>query len=146
MSSPILAALAPNSSNHKSKLKVGLLLVALFFLIGGLANLQMGESQVKVNRKSIDVFICLDVSKSMEANDTRPSRISKAKLFADKLVDNLRGDRVGTIIFAGNAFLQMPITADFSASKIFIRTTKTNQVPTQGTAIGDAIELAMRKS
>lgn len=135
--------LAPDVSTYKPKVKLILQLLALLFLICSLTNLQMGESQVKINRKSIDIFLCLDVSKSMEANDTRPSRMAKSKLFADKLVDNLRGDRIGTIVFAGNAFLQMPVTADYSASKIFIRTTKTDQVPTQGTAIGDAIELAM---
>ncbi len=142
--SSLLGALAPEISKYKHIVKFLLLAVALCFLVIGWANPQWGSKKEKVKRKSADVFIALDISRSMLAEDVRPSRIERARKFATRLVDELKGERIGTIIFAGNAYLQMPLTTDYAAAKLFIRSANPDQAPAQGTAIADAIELAER--
>ena len=87
-------------------------------------------------------MIALDVSNSMLAEDIQPNRLERAKQSISKLIDNLQGDRIGIIVFAGKAYIQLPITTDYSAAKLFLTTINTDIVPVQGTAIGDAIEMA----
>jgi len=142
--SSLLSTLAPEISRYKHIVKFLLLAIALCFLVIGWANPQWGSKKEKVKRKSADVFIALDISRSMLAEDVRPSRIERARKFATRLVDELKGERIGTIIFAGNAYLQMPLTTDYAAAKLFIRSANPDQAPAQGTAIADAIELAER--
>lgn len=140
----LMAQLMPRMSRYKHGLKFSLLMVALAFLIVGWANPQWGTKKEKVKRKSADIFIALDISQSMLAEDVRPNRMSRARVFARKLIQGLKGERLGTIIFAGNAYLQMPLTSDYSAAELFIKSANPNMAPSQGTAIADAIDLAER--
>ncbi|WP_110053275.1 VWA domain-containing protein [Chitinophaga sp. S165] len=120
------------------------LLVFLAFLFGviGLANIQKGSRMEKITRKGVDVVIALDVSKSMLAGDVKPDRLTRAKQLISKLADKLDNDRVGLVVFAGNAYLQMPLTIDYSAAKMYLTTVGPEMIPTQGTAIGQAIQVS----
>ncbi len=139
----LLYQLMPDFSIFRLKLKNLLYLAALSFLIIGLANPQQGSKMETVQSEGVDVMIALDVSKSMLAEDIKPSRLDRAKQLINSLIENMSNDRVGLIIFAGNAYLQMPLTADYSAAKLFLQSANPDIVPTQGTAIGASIELAM---
>jgi len=136
----LMKRLMPDRNEKKSLLKFIALNVVLFFLILALAQPQMGTKMEKVQRKGIDIMIALDVSKSMLSQDVAPSRLEKSKLLIQTLLKNLDGDRVGLVIFAGNAYLQMPLTVDYSSLLLYLRSITTNSVPTQGTIITDALE------
>ncbi|RAJ85648.1 Ca-activated chloride channel family protein [Chitinophaga dinghuensis] len=123
-------------------LKFLLIFLAFFFGVVGLANLQKGSRMEKITRKGVDVIIALDVSKSMLATDVQPDRLTRAKQLIAKLMDKLENDRIGLVVFAGNAYLQMPLTIDYSAAKMYLSTVNPDMIPTQGTAIGQAIETA----
>lgn len=125
-------------------LKAVLLLSALALAIIGAANLQGGGHPEQVQRKGVDVMIALDVSKSMLAQDLQPDRLTRAKQFVERMLDKLHNDRVGLIIFAGRAYLQVPLTVDYSAMRLMLQNARPSMVPTQGTVIGDAIELGMK--
>jgi len=129
-------------SAKRQHIKFTLWLLSIAFIVLGLANPQMGTRLQKVKRQGVDVVIALDVSKSMLAQDITPSRIDRSKQFISKLLSRMADDRIALIIFAGNAYLQMPLTIDYSAAKLFLNTISTDIVPTQGTAIGEAIDLA----
>ena len=105
-------------------------------MILGLANPKIGTKVEEVKIEGIDLFIAFDVSKSMLAEDISPNRIEKAKITLLKLIDKLRGDRIGVVIFAGESFLEMPLTTDYAAAKIFISNLNTEMVEVQGTEIG----------
>lgn len=128
---------------YKRWVKLTLLAAAVGFLSLGLANLQYGSKEKKVEQKGVDVVIALDLSKSMLTEDVEPNRLKKAKYFIRQMLNKLVNDRVGIIVFAGNAYMQMPLTVDYSAANLFLNSLSTEMVPTQGTAIGDAIELSM---
>jgi Ca-activated chloride channel family protein len=117
-------------------------MLAYTMLVFGLANPQIGSKLVEGERKGIDIMVALDVSNSMLAQDIEPNRLERAKQAISKLIDKLGNDRIGMIVFAGNAYVQLPITTDHAAAKMFLSTISTNVVPTQGTAIGEAIELS----
>lgn len=136
-------ALIPNFSSGKGFLRFILMHLALAFFIIGLANPQMGSKIAEGKQEGIDIMIALDVSNSMMAEDLKPSRLLRAKMAIEKLVNRLGGDRVGIIVFAGNAYVQLPITTDYSAAKLFLNSIDNTIVPQQGTAIGSAIDLAM---
>jgi Ca-activated chloride channel family protein len=136
--------LMPDASRWKHKIKFGLLLLALAFLIVGAANPQWGSKREKVKRKSVDVLIALDISNSMYAEDVPPSRLERAKKFAENLVEKLKGERIGLVYFAGSAYLQMPVTTDYAAAEIFLRSASPELAASQGTAIGEAISVARR--
>ena len=140
----LIERLMPMASSGKHMLKFVLLAVGLLLLIIGWANPQWGTKREKVTRKSVDVFMALDISQSMMAEDISPSRLERAKRFTQNLITALRGERLGTIIFAGNAYLQVPLTTDYAAANLFIKSANTKMAPTQGTAIVDAIDLAAR--
>lgn len=142
----LMGELMPQMSRYKDVLKFILLVFALAFLIVGAANPQWGVKREKTKRKGVDVFIALDVSNSMLAQDVQPNRLERARQFAENLVEALRGERLGFIIFAGNAYLQVPLTTDYGALQLFIKSANPEMVPTQGTAIGDAISLAVRSN
>ena len=127
-----------------TKVIFGLILLAFLFGIIGLSNPQWGFSRQKVEAKSADVFIALDLSNSMMAQDILPNRLDRAKRFASQLTESLKGERIGLIYFAGNAYLQMPLTTDYATAKLMLQSAHTNLVGTQGTAIGDVIELAQK--
>ena len=137
----LLSRLMPDVSRSKVVLKFVMLNIAYIFLVIGLANPQTGSKLEKVQRKGIDIVVALDVSNSMLAQDIKPDRLTRAKQALFKLIDRLEGDRLGVIIFAGKAYTQLPITTDYAAAKMFVSTISTRDIPTQGTAIGEAIRL-----
>jgi Ca-activated chloride channel homolog len=139
----LVLRLIPDFSNGRIILKFILLMISLGFLILALADPQTGSKIEKIERRGIDVEIALDVSNSMLAEDVRPSRLERAKQVISKLIDRLDGDRIGIIVFAGKAYNQLPITTDYGAAKMFLSNISTNSVPVQGTAIADAVEMAM---
>lgn len=135
--------LFPDVSNSKRAWKFILYTIALFFLIVGIANPQVGTKLENIKRKGADIMICLDVSNSMKAEDFYPNRLEKSKQAISKLINKLEGDRIGIIVFAGEAFVQLPITTDYAASKLFLDGIRTDLVAVQGTNIGEAIDLAV---
>jgi len=140
--SELLKRLSPEKSIFKSMLKMIVLSLGLTLLIIGLVNPKMGTALKTVKRSGVDVVFALDVSKSMLAEDVAPSRLEKAKLIIDNVIDKLGSDRIGIIIYAGNAYPLLPITTDHSAAKMFLASAHPNMVSSQGTAIGEAIKLA----
>ncbi|MDF1696330.1 MAG: VWA domain-containing protein [Saprospiraceae bacterium] len=120
------------------------MLIGIAFLFIAASNPQWGTKKEKIKAQSADIFIAFDISQSMMAQDISPSRLERAKRFCEKLIQNLKGDRIGLIYFAGDAYLQMPLTNDYAAAELFIKSANPNLAGTQGTAIDDAIELAMR--
>lgn len=134
--------LIPGFSNQKHFVKFILLLLAYCFIILGLANPQIGTKQEKVQRKGIDVIIALDVSNSMRSEDVKPSRLDRAKNFISNFISQLNNDRLGLIVFAGKAYMQMPLTVDYSAARMYLNVINPGMVPTQGTNIAEAIDLA----
>jgi Ca-activated chloride channel family protein len=126
----------------RSTTRIVLLIIALFFSIVGLANLQKGAQTEKAERKGVDVFFALDVSKSMLAKDVQPDRLTRAKQLIETMINQMVNDRVGLVVFAGKAYLQVPLTIDYSASKMLLGTVNPDMIPTQGTVLGDAIDLA----
>lgn len=139
----ILNDLMPYVSVSRSVIKFVLILLVIVFAILAMASPQFGSKLKEVKRKGVEIIIALDVSNSMLAEDITPNRLEKAKMSISKLVDKLKNDKIGLIVFAGDAYVQVPITTDYRATKMFLSTAKTNIVPKQGTAIGSAIELAM---
>jgi len=140
----ILEPLMPGASNSRPVLKFAIILLAMAFLITGIARPQFGAKLQKIKRKGIELIIALDVSNSMMAEDIQPNRLEKAKRAIARLTERLSNDKIGIIVFAGKAYTQIPITSDYASAKMFLTSINTEIVPTQGTAIGSAIELAMR--
>lgn len=138
----LINQLIPERSSIKYIVKYFMLVLIFSLMIFGMSNPQMGIKYEKVKRKGIDVIIALDVSKSMLAEDIKPNRLERSKQFISRFIDNLSGDRIGLIVFAGKAFLQLPITTDYAAAKIFLKNINTEMIPLQGTAIAEAIELS----
>lgn len=134
--------LSPDMATYKHQIKFILWLVATSLIVLALSNLQLGSKLEKVKRSGIDLVIAIDVSKSMLAEDLKPNRLSRAKRFVSGMIKKLQNDRIAIIIFAGNAYLQMPLTIDYAAAKMYLKSINTNIVPTQGTAISEAIKLA----
>ncbi|MBL7954869.1 MAG: VWA domain-containing protein [Flavobacteriales bacterium] len=137
-----LARMVPGNSNLRVLIKFLLLRHALSFIVVAVAGPQFGTRLAEVRSEGIDLVVAIDVSNSMECEDLRPSRMEAARRSMEQLIDKLRGDRLGIVVFAGEAFVQLPITADRSAAKLFLNAVNTNSVGTQGTAIGAAIDLA----
>ncbi len=135
--------LMPSYSGFFSKVKFILLIAALFVGVVGLANLQKRGAVEKIPQKGIDVMIALDVSNSMYAQDLSPSRLEKEKLFTDKLIDKLRGNRIGLVLFAGRSYLSVPLTSDVEALKMNLSLASPENLPTQGTVIGDALQMSL---
>jgi len=135
--------LFPLRSRLKTFLKNGIIVLALTFLIIALANPQIGSKIEEVKQVGIDVYILLDVSLSMKAEDIKPSRLDKAKHDISTLIQKLKGDRIGLIVFSGQAYIQFPLTTDYSAANLFLSAVSVKSVPQPGTAIGPAIKLAL---
>jgi Ca-activated chloride channel family protein len=131
-------------SSQKFMLKAILPLIAMVFLALALVNYRKADDSEKIKLNGTDLMIVLDVSNSMLAKDVQPNRLEKAKLLIGKLIDQLNGNRVGLIVFAGNAYPQMPLTTDASAAKLFLGSISPDLVPTQGTNISEALLLADR--
>ena len=140
----LLPQLAPEASIAKKFTKQIILLLAIASLILAIANPQVGTRLEEVKREGIDMFVVLDVSLSMKAEDIRPSRLEKAKRDVSELLHKLSGDRVGMVVFAGQAFVQFPLTSDYSAADLFLSAIDVDAVPTPGTMIGSGIDLALQ--
>lgn len=136
--------LMPEASISAYRWKAGLLVTGLALLIIGAAGPRIGSRLKEVEQKGREVIITLDVSNSMLAEDIRPSRIERAKQLISRMVDDMDNDKIGLIVFAGDAYTQIPITDDYPSVKMFLSTTGPDMVSKQGTAIGAAIELAAR--
>ena len=139
----LVKKLMPMASNYKVKLKFSVFLLAITSIIIGLANPQIGSKMEEVKREGVDLMIAVDLSNSMLSEDLQPSRLQRAKQAISRLIDRLEGDRIGLVVFAGDAYVQLPITTDYSAAKLFLSTINTNIISNQGTAIGKAIELSL---
>jgi Ca-activated chloride channel family protein len=130
-------------SSIKSKIKFSLVLISLALLIIAYANPQVGTKMQEVKQTGIDVYILLDVSRSMAAEDIKPNRLEKAKYQISNLIQKLQGDRIGLIIFSGQSYIQIPLTTDYSAANLFLSAVDFNSVPQPGTAIASAITMAV---
>jgi Ca-activated chloride channel family protein len=135
--------LFPKDSSIKRWVKFFVIVLTFACLVFAAANPQVGTKMQEVKQTGIDVFILLDVSYSMNAEDIKPSRLEKAKYQILNLINKLRGDRIGLIIFAGQAYVQIPLTTDYSAASLFLSAVDASSVPSQGTAIASAINLAV---
>jgi len=140
----LIASLMPEVSPKRRGMKYFLILIALTVIIFVIAGPQFGSKLETVKRQGIEVMVCLDVSNSMLAEDIAPNRLEKAKQMLSRLTDDLDNDKMGLIVFAGDAFTQLPITSDYISAKMFLNSINPAMVSTQGTAIGSAIDLAMR--
>jgi len=139
----LMKKLVPSSSRGREIGKAAMILIAIAFIILALARPQIGTRMEEVKREGVDVFIALDVSSSMMAQDIAPSRLAKAKHEVENFIDQLQGDRVGLIAFSGSAFVQCPLTLDYGAAKLFLDILDPSLIPTPGTAIGAAIGKAI---
>jgi Ca-activated chloride channel family protein len=140
----LLSVLVPDYSKGRYLIKFILFCGAISSLIIALAQPQFGIKLQEVKKKGIEVVVALDVSNSMLAQDVKPSRIEKAKLSIQKIMEDLDQDKVSIVIFAGEAYTQLPMTTDISASKMFLQAIHTNYIAKQGTAIGAAISKGIR--
>lgn len=140
----LLKPLMPLLSFKRGTWKFVMLLLALVFVILGVAGPQFGSKLQQVKKKGVELMIALDVSNSMMAQDIKPNRLEKAKMAISRMVEKLSNDKVGLIVFAGDAYVQLPITTDYSSAKLFLSNISTDIVPVQGTAIGAAIDLAAK--
>ena len=137
-------SLVPTYSSRRANFKFVIFLLMIACVILALANLQSGSKMEEVKREGIDLYIAVDVSNSMNAEDIVPSRLERSKQAINKLINEMKGDRIGVIVFADKAFVQLPITTDYSAAKMFLSTVNTSLVASQGTAIAEAINLAVK--
>jgi Ca-activated chloride channel family protein len=140
----LINSLMPDYSQFRRNLKAILMILALILLIAGIAGPQFGSRLTEVKHEGIEIIIALDVSNSMMAEDIQPNRLERAKQELSKLMDKLENDRFGLIVFAGDAYTQIPITNDYLSAKMFLAGINTNMVSRQGTALGSAIELAVK--
>ena len=140
----ILSVLMPNASSARPAIKFAVLLIALASIIVGIARPQFGSQLKTVKREGIELIIALDVSNSMLAEDIHPNRLERSKRAISQLVDKLSDDKIGLIVFAGEAYTQLPITVDYVSAKLFLNSISPQMVATQGTAIGAAIDLGIK--
>ena len=140
----LMAQLMPDVSKYRPDVKFWLVFAAIGLFAVLLARPQFGSKLETVKRQGVEIMVCLDVSNSMLAEDVSPNRLDKAKQMLSKLTDGFKDDKMGLIVFAGDAFTQLPITSDYISAKMFLSSINPSMVSTQGTAIGSAINLAMR--
>ncbi|MBN2366107.1 MAG: VWA domain-containing protein [Calditrichaeota bacterium] len=140
----LVEQLVRSVSRRKQLWKTVLILISFIVLVFALADPQIGTKLEQVKRSGVDIFVALDVSKSMLAEDVPPNRLEKAKHEVSTFIDRLEGDRVGLICFSGIAFVQCPLTLDYSAARLFLNDIDTDVIPQPGTAISRAIDVAMK--
>lgn len=140
----LMERLASSFSPKKQRWKIVLLLLGIFFLLFSLARPQLGTRLTLMKREGVDIVIAMDCSLSMLAEDFKPSRLEKAKQEVNGLISRMRGDRVGLVAFAGVAFIQCPLTLDYSAAQMFLDIMDTDLIPAPGTAVGDAIRTSVK--
>lgn len=139
----VIKALMPEASSRRPFFKAIILGLVFTSLILAIARPQLGSKLKEVKRRGVEIVIALDVSNSMLARDISPNRLERAKQAITRLVDKLADDRIGLIVFAGDAYVQLPVTSDYVSAKMFLGTINPGMVPTQGTSIGKAIDLAV---
>lgn len=140
----LMAQLMPDASKYRPDVKFWIVFVAIGLFAVLLARPQFGSRLETIKRQGIEVIIALDISNSMLAEDVQPSRLQKAKRLVSQLVDKMENDKVGMIVFAGDAFTQLPITSDYISAKMFLETIDPSLISKQGTALGAAINLSTR--
>ncbi len=140
----IITRIMPGVSFIRPTLKFILYIIAYGLIIIGLADPQIGTRTEDIKRDGADIMILLDVSNSMLSQDLAPNRLENAKRALDQLISGLHNDRIGIVVFAGEPYVQLPMTTDYSAAKLFLNEISTGMVPTQGTAIGAAIDMGMQ--
>lgn len=140
----LLKDLMPDTSRFRPLVKFWLLLSALAVLILMLARPQMGTKILHEKRNGIEAIICMDISNSMKAEDVVPSRLDKSKMLVENLTEHFTNDKLGLVVFAGDAFVQLPITSDYVSAKMFLQNTDPSLISTQGTDIARAISVGMR--
>ena len=138
----LVKKLSPEKSIFKPVLKLVVMLLALVGIILGLVNPKIGTKMETVKREGIDIVFAMDVSKSMLAEDVAPSRLEKSKQIVSQIINQLGSDRIGIVAYAGSAFPVLPITTDYSVAKMFLQSTNTDIVSSQGTSLEDAIRLS----
>jgi len=141
----LVNTLITDYSKYKPWLRFSIAMIVLASIILTLANPQIGSKLSEYKRKGIDVIIALDISNSMLAEDIKPNRLERAKQTISRLIDKMQSDRIGLIVFAGDAFVQLPLTTDYAAAKLFLSVIETDLIQKQGTAIGKAIDIAVNK-
>ena len=139
----LVSRLMPDASTRKPVVKFVLLMIAYTFAVLGVAGPKYGTKLQESKRTGVEIIIALDVSNSMMAEDIQPNRLERAKQAVSRLIDRLGDNKIGLIVFAGEAYVQLPITADYVSAKMFLNTISPDVVPVQGTAIGTAINLAV---
>lgn len=140
----LVSTLIPRASKSRGWIKLSIYSLALFFFSLGLARPQLGAKLKEIETQGVEIMIALDVSNSMLAEDYTPNRLERAKLAISRLVDKMKEDRIGLIVFAGQAFVQLPVTTDYVSAKIFLNNITTGSVPVQGTALADAINTSVK--
>lgn len=138
----LVRLLIRNYSPASFLLKFAAAALALAAIITASANLQRPGQMENVRRQGVDLVITMDVSKSMLAQDIKPNRLERARELVYKLMDELKDDRIGLVVFAGHAYLQMPLTTDHAAARMFVQSASPDAVPTQGTVIGEALRMS----
>ena len=136
--------LVSSSSRKRQILKISLIIAAIGFMVLSVARPQIGTKLEQIQREGVDIIVALDVSLSMMAEDIKPNRLEKAKHEIEGLIDRLKGDRIGLIAFSGVAFVQCPLTLDYSAAKIFLDIMDPDLIPQPGTNITDAITTGLK--
>lgn len=140
----LVGEMMPNASHIRPTVKFALNLIVLALLIVALARPQYGAKEQTVKRQGIEVIFALDISNSMLAEDVAPNRLERAKQVLSKLIDQMQDDKVGMVVFAGDAFIQLPITCDYISAKMFLQNISPDLIKTQGTAIGSALQTSVR--
>ncbi|MDL2251310.1 VWA domain-containing protein [Odoribacter sp. OttesenSCG-928-J03] len=136
--------LMPLISLKRETWKFSLIMLSLIFLIFAAAGPQFGSKLQQVKKQGVEIIIALDVSNSMMAQDIKPNRLERAKMAISRMIEKLSNDKVGLVVFAGDAYVQLPITTDYSSARLFLSGINTDIVPVQGTAIGAAIDVAVK--
>lgn len=140
----LMKELMPDASTKRPVVKFSLLMAALTLLVFAAARPQYGQKSEKIQRQGIEAMIALDISNSMLAEDVAPSRLDRAKQVLSKLIDQMVDDKIGLVVFAGESYIQLPITCDYVSAKMFLNTISPELIQTQGTAIGSAIQSCIR--
>lgn len=140
----LLKHLMPDVSGTRREVKFGLMMAAMALIIVMLARPQMGTKINQEQRQGIEVVLALDISNSMKAEDVEPSRLARSKMLIENLVDNFTDDKVGLVVFAGDAFVQLPITSDYVSAKMFLQSIDPSLIAVQGTNLAEAIDLSSR--